>query len=71
VSLRRPRCVGVPTLELPIVATEMCSCNEHQLAVCRPLWEPQVLLAEARERISCHEAMDDGAAPSDRQQVLL
>ena len=48
-----------------------CSPNEHQLHVRRPLWEPQVLLAEARERVCWHEAMDSGAAPSDRQQVPI
>lgn len=37
--------------------------------LCRPLWEPRVALAEARERVAWHEAMDSGAPPSERQQV--
>jgi hypothetical protein len=59
-----------PVLELSTGATEIFSCDEHLLIVRRSLWKPQVLMAEASERVSWHEAMDSGAAPSDRQQVL-
>ena len=54
----------------PSVRPDSCRvADRYQLRLRRPLWEPQVLLAEARERVAWHEAMDSGAAPSDRQQV--
>jgi hypothetical protein len=51
-----------PTVPLKAGATVNQQLNVHRL-----LWEPQVLLAEAC--VTWHEAMDSGAAPSNRQFV--
>jgi hypothetical protein len=64
-----PSCPFAPTLLLPCCPFNTPHSGDTGADVRRPLWEPHVLLAEARERVAWHEAMDSGAAPSDRQQV--